>query len=64
MAAGQMSYRYLGKCGLKVSVICLGTMTFGQTEVSCSAVRTRVSGSPAKLSARPCYLHGQTRLGC
>lgn len=51
MATGQMSYRYLGKCGLKVSVICLGTMTFGQTEVSCSAVRTRVRAAP------PSFLH-------
>eukprot|EP00731_Ephydatia_muelleri_P030249 Em0021g772a len=27
-----MPYRYLGNCGLKVSAICLGTMTFGEAE--------------------------------
>ena len=29
----QLSYRYLGNSGLKVSTICLGTMTFGMREV-------------------------------
>lgn len=29
-----LPYRYLGSSGLKVSTICLGTMTFGQGEVS------------------------------
>ena len=28
-----LPYRYLGKSGLKVSSLCLGTMTFGQQEV-------------------------------
>ena len=26
-----MEYRYIGRSGLRVSVICLGTMTFGST---------------------------------
>lgn len=30
----QLPYRYLGNSGLKVSTICLGTMTFGQSESS------------------------------
>ena len=29
----KLPYRYLGSSGLKVSTICLGTMTFGQREV-------------------------------
>ena len=29
----QLPYRYLGNSGLKVSTICLGTMTFGIREV-------------------------------
>ena len=29
----QLTYRYLGNSGLKVSTICLGTMTFGALEV-------------------------------
>lgn len=29
-----LPYRYLGSSGLKVSTICLGTMTFGRGEVS------------------------------
>ena len=29
----KMPYRYLGNSGLKVSTICLGTMTFGIGEV-------------------------------
>ena len=30
-----MKYNYLGKSGLKVSRICLGTMTFGQENWGC-----------------------------
>ncbi|MCL5019648.1 MAG: aldo/keto reductase [Patescibacteria group bacterium] len=30
-----MKYRYLGKSGLKVSRVCLGTMTFGEPEWGC-----------------------------
>lgn len=33
MPGNGMTYRYLGKSGLKVSSICLGTMTFGHKEV-------------------------------
>ena len=29
-----LPYRYLGNSGLKVSTLCLGTMTFGIREVS------------------------------
>lgn len=32
MTANSMTYRYLGKSGLSVSTICLGTMTFGHKE--------------------------------
>ena len=31
-----MEYNYLGNTGLKVSNLCLGTMTFGKTPESCS----------------------------
>lgn len=38
-----LPYRYLGNSGLKVSAICLGTMTFGVGEVSaCPHARTSV----------------------
>ena len=30
-----MEYRYLGKTGLKVSNLCLGTMTFGKNPEDC-----------------------------
>jgi len=32
MGDGKMQYRFMGKTGLKVSEICLGAMTFGETE--------------------------------
>ena len=32
--SGCVKYRYLGKSGLKVSDVCLGTMTFGERKVS------------------------------
>lgn len=32
-----MKYRYLGKSGLLVSRICLGTMTFGMAEWGCDS---------------------------
>ena len=34
MSRSKIGYRFLGKSGLKVSDICLGTMTFGPREVS------------------------------
>ncbi len=36
-----MKYRYLGKSGLLVSRVCLGTMTFGNTEWGCDARTAR-----------------------
>ena len=36
----QLSYRYLGNSGLKVSTICLGTMTFGIREVRILEITT------------------------
>ena len=34
MTTSQLPYRYLGSSGLKVSSLCLGTMTFGRDEGS------------------------------
>jgi aryl-alcohol dehydrogenase-like predicted oxidoreductase len=36
-----MKYRYLGKSGLMVSRVCLGTMTFGNAEWGCDASEAR-----------------------
>ena len=34
-----MEYRQLGRCGLKVSEICLGTMTFGNGTDEADSIR-------------------------
>jgi aryl-alcohol dehydrogenase-like predicted oxidoreductase len=36
-----MEYRYLGNTGLKVSNLCLGTMTFGKNPEDCSEEVTK-----------------------
>ncbi len=35
----KLPYRYLGSSGLRVSAICLGTMTFGVKEVATTSGR-------------------------
>lgn len=50
MAAGrELGYRYLGNSGIKVSTLCLGAMTFGQTDVRAGGGRERgLAGGSAK----------------
>ncbi len=43
-----MNYRLLGRSGLRVSELCLGTMTFGEEWAGARAAR-RVAGSAIKV---------------
>ena len=60
-----MEYRNLGRCGLKVSELCLGTMTFGQRTDEAEAHRI-VGPYLADISCgsggpRPAHLREQIR---
>ena len=61
-----MKYRYLGRSGLLVSRICLGTMTFGNKDWGCdletsrSIVKTFVDGGGNFIDTADMYSGGDS----
>ena len=61
-----MKYRYLGRSGLLVSRICLGTMTFGNTEWGCDLDTSRaivdafIAGGGNFIDTADAYVNGES----
>ena len=61
-----MKYRYLGRSGLLVSRICLGTMTFGNKEWGCDLDTSRaivnafVEGGGNFIDTADAYVNGES----
>jgi aryl-alcohol dehydrogenase-like predicted oxidoreductase len=61
-----MKYRYLGRSGLLVSRICLGTMTFGNTEWGCDLDTSRaivnafIEGGGNFIDTADAYVNGES----
>jgi len=56
-----MEYRYLGRTGIRVSPICLGTMTYGTTtpeEDACQMLETAVDAGVNLIDTANIYNHG------
>ena len=61
-----MKYRYLGRSGLLVSRICLGTMTFGNKEWGCDLdvsrqiVKAFIDGGGNFIDTADAYVNGES----
>ena len=58
-----MKYRYLGRSGLLVSRICLGTMTFGNKEWGCDQEGSSAIVQKLHRGRRQLHRHRQQLLG-